>query len=297
MQLTIGTWNCFGMAQSAFDAIMATRAPYGERLLHDDIPRELGDAHLVCIQELLSRDAERLFARLGDQRVHDRNGFCFRTGTVRGSGLGVAARGVEIVESTLERFAAKQVGWDRLARKGTLHVRVRVPSGGADGVEVDVLTAHLQAGYDPACSAVRLRQIGELAERISALGSADRPFVVCGDFNVCGLGGQGVEYVRLRAALAGFEDLGAAQDLPTFDPHPERNALAHDTDPGAPHQRIDYLFLRPARGHGTKVRTVKRLLDAPLASAEPPRSARDGKPLKGAWASDHFGLSATIELG
>lgn len=289
--LTIGTWNCFGMAQRALDAITAWRAPYADRLLHDDIPRILGDAHVVCIQELLSRDAERFFTRLGDARVSDTNGFCWRTGTVRGSGLGVASRGVSVKQSWLERFRARQVGWDRLARKGTLHVRVRVGD-----VEVDVLNAHLQSGYDPAATAVRLQQIGELARRVEQLGSPERAFVICGDFNVCGLGGQGVEYIRLREALAGFEDLGAADDLATFDPHPERNALAHDIDPEAPHQRIDYVLLRPPRGRACRVSKVRRLLDRPLIAAEPPRSARDGRPLRDAWASDHFGVAATLEF-
>lgn len=64
---------------------------------------------------------------------------------MRGSGLGVASRGVSVKQSWLERFRARQVGWDRLARKGTLHVRVRVGD-----VEVDALNAHLQSGYDPA---------------------------------------------------------------------------------------------------------------------------------------------------
>jgi endonuclease/exonuclease/phosphatase family metal-dependent hydrolase len=305
-ELVVGTWNCFGMAQGAIDAITAWRAPYGERLLHDDIPRILAEAHVVCVQELMSRDAERLFARLGDVRVRDENGFCFRTGTMRGSGLGIAARGVSMKPSKLERFTAKQVGWDRLARKGTLHVRVTLDASHAshapdaphtgDPLEVDVLTAHLQSGYEPAASAVRLAQIGELAQRVAALGSADRPFVVCGDFNVCGLGGQGIEYVRLREALAGFEDLGAEGDLATFDPHPDSNSLAHDNDPEAPRQRIDYIFLRPARSRTCRVRKVTRLLDGPMPGAATPLSTRDGRPLPSTFASDHFGLAATLEV-
>jgi endonuclease/exonuclease/phosphatase family metal-dependent hydrolase len=290
--LVVGTWNCFGMAQGAIDAITAWRAPYGERLLHDDIPRILAEAHVVCVQELMSRDAERLFARLGDVRVRDENGVCFRTGTMRGSGLGIAARGVSMKPSTLERFTAKQVGWDRLARKGTLHVRVTLEAG----VEVDVLTAHLQSGYEPAASAVRLAQIGELAQRVTALGHADRPFVICGDFNVCGLGGQGIEYVRLREALAGFEDLGAEGDLATFDPHPDSNSLAHDNDPEAPRQRIDYIFLRPGRARACRVRKVTRLLDGPMPGAATPLSTRHGRPLPSTFASDHFGLAATLEV-
>ncbi len=290
-ELVVGTWNCFGQAQSAIDAL-AFRAPYGDRLLHEELPRTLAEAHVVCVQELFSRDAERFFGRLGDRRVRDDNAPSLRSATLRGSGLGVAARGVSLSSPTIERFSGAQVGWDRLARKGTMHVRVAL-----DGLEIDVLTAHLQAGWDAAASKVRLQQIGELARRVRQHGSPDRPFVLCGDFNVCGLGGNGVEYVALRGALAGFEDLGAAEDLATFDPHPDRNTLAHDNEPELPRMRLDYVFFRPARGLPFRVRKLARLFDRPIEGITALRSMRHGRPLARAFASDHFGLAATIELG
>jgi endonuclease/exonuclease/phosphatase family metal-dependent hydrolase len=147
---------------------------------------------------------------------------------------------------------------------------------------------HLQAGYDAQAIAVRTRQIGELARRVQQLGSDQRLFLVCGDFNVSGLGGKGEAYTQLRRALPGFQDLGAAADLPTFDPHPQRNFLAHRQEPAAPCQRLDYIFLRPpgAAAVQVEISAVSRILDGPLASAE-----KD--PL---FASDHFGLAATLRI-
>jgi endonuclease/exonuclease/phosphatase family metal-dependent hydrolase len=282
-ELSIATWNCFGMAQTALDAITASRAPHGARFRSDQVKRTLDSPHLVCVQELMSREAETFFDALGAARVRDPNGTrLWPPVTVRGSGLGIAGR-VPFGTHTSEIFASPGAGWDRLARKGTLHVRVSL-----DGLEIDIVNVHLQAGYDPQAIAIRTRQIGELARRVEQLGSDQRLFLVCGDFNVCGLGGKGEAYTELRRALPGFEDLGAAQDLPTFDPHPERNPLAHRHEPAAPCQRLDYIFLRVARAANLQVEIsgVSRILDGPIDSG-------GGDPL---YASDHFGLAATLRI-
>jgi hypothetical protein len=99
----------------------------------------------------------------------------------------------------------------------------------------------------------------------------------------------GAEYRSLTAALSGFEDLGAVADLPTFDPHPQANALARAFDPGGRAQRIDYIFFRPARGTvELNCNKLETFLDKPLA----PSMHRH---LATAWASDHYGLSATFQ--
>lgn len=281
-ELSIATWNCFGMAQTALDAILATRAPHGARFRNGQVRQTLDGPHLVCVQELLSREAESFFDGLGASRVRDPNDTRLWPVTVRGSGLGIAGR-LPFGAHTSEIFASPSAGWDRLARKGTMHVRVFL-----DGLEIDIVNVHLQAGYDAQAVAIRTRQIGELARRIEQLGSDQRLFLVCGDFNVCGLGGKGPAYTELRTALAGFQDLGAAEDLPTFDPHPERNLLAHRHEPSAPCQRLDYIFLRvpPAANLQVEIGPVTRILDRPLAS-------EGGDPL---YASDHFGLAATLRI-
>jgi endonuclease/exonuclease/phosphatase family metal-dependent hydrolase len=281
-ELSIGTWNCFGMAQGAFDAITAGRAPHGARLRSDEVRRALDGPHLVCIQEVMSRDAEVFFDGLGVERVRDANGPRFRPITMRGSGLGIAGR-LPLGGHTNQIFDSPRSGWDRLARKGTLHARVCL-----DGLEVDVLNVHLQAGYGAEPIAIRSQQIGELARRVTQLGSDKRIFVVCGDFNVCGLGAKGAAYTDLRRALPGFDDLGATEDLPTFDPRPERNTLARLSEPASPCQRVDYIFLRAPRANGLAVNVLRlsRILDRPLDRA-------GSAPM---YASDHFGLVATLQI-
>lgn len=273
----IATWNCFGQGQGFVDALTANRAPYRERLSHDHVTTTLANANVVCIQEVLSKDAETFFDGLGTVRVRDENGAQLASATLRGSGLGIASRHT-LSSHRLSPFGGPRTGWDRLARKGTLHARVDV-----DGVEIDVLTGHLQSGYDVAATRARTFQIEELGRRVAELGSDDRAFVVAGDFNVCGLGRDQREYETLRRALPGFEDLGAAEDLPTFDPHPERNSLAHEHEPGSRPQRIDYLFMRPPRrGARVRPRSVTRIFDRPIGAR--------------AFASDHFGLAATLDI-
>lgn len=281
-ELSIGTWNCFGMAQGAFDAITADRAPHRERLRHDEVRRTLDAPHVVCIQEVMSRDAETFFDALGTERVRDRNGPRLWPLTMRGSGLGIAGR-LPLGGHTLEIFESRRSGWDRLARKGTLHARIRL-----DGLELDVINVHLQAGYDARAVAIRAAQIAELARRVEQLGSDQRIFIVCGDFNVCGLGARGAAYTLLRQALAGFDDVGAADDLPTYDPHPERNGLAHLLEPASPCQRLDYIFVRAPRGAAPRVtiRHVARILDRPLQPGG----------VVPMFASDHFGLLALLEI-
>jgi len=282
--LSIATWNCFGMAQRAFDALTAARAPHGERFRDREVAAAFEVAQIVCVQEILSRDAESFFDALGHARVRDENRLRLRPLSLRGSGLGIASH-FSIETSGHHCFTRRGAGWDRFARKGTLYARVS-----CDGSAVDVLNVHLQSGYDPSHAAIRTEQLADVARRIEELGSRDRWFVVCGDFNVCGLGARSADYARLRETLGGFEDLGARDDLPTFDPHPERNCLAHYMEPESPCQRLDYIFVRPPTNTSVRVQSVMRVLDRPLSGTRPPPR------MSGAFASDHFALMATIEL-
>ena len=270
------------MAQTALDAITAGPAPHGARLRNHQVRSALDGPHLICVQEVMSREAESFFDQLGAERVRDPNGPRLRPVTMRGSGLGIAGR-LPFRHRTSQIFESPRAGWDRLARKGTLHVRVHL-----EGLELDIINVHLQAGYEPQAVAIRTQQIGELARRVELLGHENRVFIICGDFNVCGLGGNGAHYTQLRRALPGFDDLGAREDLPTYDPHPERNHLAHLQEPASPSQRLDYIFLRPpsARDVTVEVQEVSRILDRPLEESGP-------APM---YASDHFGLVATVAI-
>lgn len=289
VQLRIGTWNCFGMGQG-LDAVMHLRAPFGHRLEDADVLSACAAPDVLCVQEILSRQAQRFFDSVGGDRfvarVRDDNRVRLFDGSVRGTGLGVGARAA-MKRSLLRNFAGRRLGWDRLARKGALYAELALD----DARSIDVVTVHLQAGYDEGAARVRSAQLAELRRLVDEIGSHERAFVVCGDFNIDGLAGaRGGEYQTLAAALGDFVDVGAEHDLPTYHPHPEGNALAHAFEPNARDQRIDYIFLRPpARGGAARCIHVERILDRPLVST---RFAGD----RAGWASDHYGLCATIDL-
>lgn len=285
--LRIGTWNCFGMGQG-LDAVMHLRAPFGHRFDDADVFTVCASPDVLCVQEILSRQAQRFFDALGAKhfaaRFRDDNRIRLFDGSVRGTGLGLGAR-TALARTVLRNFGGRRLGWDRLARKGALYAELALEGGGS----IDVVTAHLQAGYDEDAARVRAAQLVELRRLIDETGSPARPFVVCGDFNIDGLGAsRGAEYDTLRTALDGFVDLAEADDLPTYHPHPEGNGLAHAFEPDAHDQRIDYIFVRtPARG-AVRCRKIARFLDRPLVST------MFGE--KAGWASDHYGLCADLEI-
>lgn len=273
----IGTWNCFGQGQG-FDALLALRAPHDHRFEDEAVLKGCCEVDVLCMQEILSRAAQRLFDKLDAQHFVSR----FRDdnrprldASMRGCGLGIAAR-YPLESTTIRTFKSERVGWDRLARKGILYTRVKID----ERHHIDLANVHLQAGYDPAAHRVRLVQLGHLRDVIHEVGSPDRPFVVCGDFNICGLASarDASGYAELTAALEGFVDLGAAADEPTLHPHPEGNALAYSFEPDAAAQRVDYIFLRGTKG--AQCTSVRRFFDRQIPSG---------------WASDHYGLCATLD--
>jgi endonuclease/exonuclease/phosphatase family metal-dependent hydrolase len=147
------------------------------------------------------------------------------------------------------------------------------------------VTTHLQSGYGPSAASVRARQLIELRELVDAAGSPERPFVICGDLNICGLSESRVagEYQRIRDRLHDFEDLGGDDDLPTFHPDPEVNALAHRFEADSPRQRLDYVLFRPDRNASISAERCELVLTAILEGHGPPT-----------WASDHFALRAVF---
>jgi endonuclease/exonuclease/phosphatase family metal-dependent hydrolase len=297
MRFRVITWNCFGMAQGALDAVLGRRAPAGLRLQDPHILAECLPSDVFCMQEILSRDAEQLFDRMvalsQGASLRDHNRLHLRSRTARGSGLGLWVRG-ELVSPTLHPFSGPATSWDKLARKGALVSRVTL----SRGFEVDVITTHLQAGYEPAAAVARTAQLEQLGRLIAEVSSPDRPLIVAGDFNIDGLAAarSDPEYLLLRRTLEGFEDTGAATDLVTFHPHPEFNSLAHGSDPGGRVQRLDYVFFRPARHGRAPLRSVgvRRILDEPLVAT----TSQDFAGLRSAeaYASDHFGLAVDFEL-
>jgi endonuclease/exonuclease/phosphatase family metal-dependent hydrolase len=277
-QLRIGTWNCFGMGQG-IDAVLHRSAPMGHRFDCSEVQLACCTFDVFCVQEILSRKAQRFFDELDPShyvaRIRDDNRPRLDL-SVRGTGLGISAS-VTFRSTVIRTFAGERVGWDRLARKGAIYTAIEI-----DGVHaMDVVNVHLQAGYDHAAIRVRLKQLEHLRALVADVGTSQRPFVVCGDFNICGLASSrdGREYRGLLGALDGFVDLGADDDLPTLHPHPEGNALAYAFEPRSPTQRVDYVFLRSAGK--ARCTDVKRFFD---------------RPTKSGWPSDHYGLAATIEI-
>lgn len=281
------------MGQSVIDVITHLRAPFGKRFSSPEVIEECAATDILCVQELLSHDSQRFFDNLVRRyfpiALRDNNRFGFLS--MRGSGLGIAAR-----EATAARpmptkrisrflpFRSRGISWDKYARKGALYVQLDY----ADRL-IDVMTVHLQSGNSVAAQLVRAAQLAELAQWIRDFGAPARPFLVCGDFNIQGLGEsrtQG-EYPTLATALSGFTDLGADSDLATYHPHPEGNPLAHAFEIEGDAMRIDYIFMRPPEtGRDFKIAQFRRILDKPLR----------GLSGLAAWASDHYGLSATFEV-
>jgi endonuclease/exonuclease/phosphatase family metal-dependent hydrolase len=204
----------------------------------------------LCTQEIWLADVEEFFDGLPHvHKVRDPNASTFWPPTIGGSGLGVASR-FPIVTSQTRAFGGRKVHAERLARKGMLHARVRV----AEGIEADLVSTHMQAGYTPDAARVREDQLAQLRAFADEVGSPERPLIVCGDFNVCGLSAvRHEEYVNVQKHFHGFEDLFMEEDAPTFRPHPEGNALAFRFEPKAPMQRLDYVLFRPpAPGAGVE---------------------------------------------
>ena len=278
-ELTIQTWNCFGVAQSLRSALTSKGVVDPHRLVHPEVRKSVAEADIVCLQELYLDDAEAFFDGLDQpHKTRDDNRSQWWPFTVGGSGLGVASR-LPFHSRALRPFSRPQVGSERLARKGLLHVRVN-----AGAAEIDLITTHMQSGYDDRARAVRERQLGELRSMVDELGSADRTFVVCGDFNICGLSRSGRrEYAALATMLHDFVDLGAEEDAPTFHPDPEVNSLAHRFEARSPVQRVDYVFFRAARESGPRPVKCQITLSGRLDGYGP-----------STFASDHFGLRATL---
>lgn len=283
------------MGQSVLDVITHFRAPFRRRFLSPEVISECADSDVLCVQELLSRDSQRFFDGLVTKyfpfAVRDNNRFGFIS--LRGSGLGVGTRAAGKQPMVPQRqstarflpFKSRGFSWDRYARKGALYAQLEF-----DGKKVDLMTVHLQAGYCNESRRARASQLAELRHWILELGSPDRNFIICGDFNIQGLAQEREtgEYQNLVTALDGFKDLGAESDLATYHPHPEGNPLAHAFEKQGSAQRLDYIFLRPAQRASEVISSgLRRFFDQPLTSLGEGISS---------WASDHYGLKATFEI-
>jgi len=284
-RVSLKTWNCFGAAQTIRAFLFSKEPPDPRRFELRAIREQVESVDIVCLQELFVPRAEGFFDRLAHPFKHRvPNGSTLWPLTFGGSGLGIASR-FPIVTQTFRTFSPPSVLSERFARKGLLHARIALPGDGAP--QLDVITTHMQSGYDVAAERVRERQIRELRAFADQVGAVDRPLIVCGDLNIDGLlGARDREYATLAQALSGFEDVGASDDRPTFHPHPDVNPLAHRFEAGSPKQRIDYVFYRPAVTDMLRVQGSRLALDAPFHE--------EGAAVT--FASDHFAIRVDLEV-
>lgn len=286
--LRVLCWNAFGAAQSArtFLGWLAfgdrpdfRGAVHAHRFEHEDVAAVCDAAEVVCLQEVWLPEVERfLHARPHPHKVADENHTTLRPLAFGGSGLAVASR--HPIVSTLTRaFAPPHVGAERFARKGMMHARLEVR-----GAEVDVINTHLQSGRSRGAVAVRVAQIEQLRRFAEEVGSASRPLVVCGDFNVDALRPKR-DFEALARAFEGFEDLGAHEGHATFDP--ETNVLARLDGPEALPERLDYVLFRAPKS-GPTVTAGPVSLELRHALASPGREPTN--------ASDHAALRFDLRL-
>jgi endonuclease/exonuclease/phosphatase family metal-dependent hydrolase len=281
-EIQVQTWNCFGAAQNLRSVLAWRGIVDAHRLEHPVVKRSVLEADLVCMQEIFLGEAESFFDGLAHpHKMRDPNERTFWPPTLAGSGLGIASRWPFRAQHR-RPFSRPHAKSERFARKGVLHVRIA--ESDTSHTEIDVLTTHMQSGYDGAARGVRERQLRELRSAVAELGSESRAFLVCGDLNICGLApSRTAEYAALREALPDFIDLGADHDAPTFHPDPEQNELAHRFESTSPKQRVDYILFRPARQGGPRPDSYELTLANRLDGHGP-----------STFASDHFAVRVKL---
>jgi endonuclease/exonuclease/phosphatase family metal-dependent hydrolase len=177
-------------------------------------------------------------------------------------------------------------GPDGFARKGFAIADIELPSGSV----IHVVNTHLQADDanvpGDACRRARAAQIANLSVALKPLLEGGEPVLLCGDFNVAH---DSDEYASLEAAVgAGLSNLAVRAGLSTYDV--ARNDLAAIFHSGGPTRAlIDYIWASARHFGASDVRTI---LDEPcpeVGVAPAPHTARP-------FASDHFGIGATLEL-
>lgn len=278
---TVATWNIFGAAQTLRAMVLRRGGPDSARFTHPALSTFAGTADVLCMQELWVGESVDFFQSLPHAHRHqDSNAPRLRPPTVAGSGLGIASKW-PVVSTRFEPFAPPHVSWEKIGRKGARHAHVRHATD--PRIEFDVITTHMQSGYDASSATVRLRQMQQIRKLVDTEGSTARPLIVCGDFNIDGLKrSRGREYDDFRRVFADCVDLFEDEDRATFDPG--SNELAARFEPHAAAQRLDYILFRAPHGDAAhQIVTGERThaMDLPVAP--------------NLFASDHTALTATLQ--
>lgn len=225
----------------------------------------------LLLAELAAADADVIALQEVEPRLLD---MLLAADWVRaGYTVGTDPRGRDVAECgllLLSRLPVREAGLHMLRpHKGVAAVTVDT-AGGPLVVAATHLTSDHTEGGD-------LRREAELARLAEGLGGIDAGVALLGDFNDGRSGAEG------PAAALGMRDAwndvhGAADDTPTFDP--TANPLAAVGSLTGRSSRLDRILLRPAGARVTR---------AALRGNTPDP--------EGLFASDHYGVEATLEFG
>lgn len=229
---------------------------------------------MVFMQEMFSSRYRKIVRK----HFNDGHGFLgFRLPAIINSGLTTLSR-YPVVKTGFLRFRACG-GWQCLSRKGVQYTRIEI----APGVEVDAYNTHLQ----PYQNSFMLRrvQLAEMRAFMERTSSENRPTILAGDFNIIGESG---EYAHLKSSFYDFVDVWASvkpgEPGYTWDPGVNRYAKP-DYGEQFVNQRLDYLFVRDAKGWKWDVESVGLDFTSPF-------------PFRGKeyFGSDHFAVGAYLRL-
>lgn len=268
MRLRIATLNTWGLPAPLSERPLARMAEIGRRL------KDL-DVDVAAFQELWTRSSRRALreacASSGLEHTWSTHA------NVGGSGLFIVSRH-PIVSTRFEAFGVRGFAeridhGDYYGGKGIARIEVEHPAG-----RFALSTTHLHARYggdvESEYTPQRVAQIVQLA---GALGRAELPSFVVGDFNFTD---RHIEHGVLTG-LTGLRD--TALEIG----QPQATALHQNPYRGAkkPDKRIDYVFARDGRDVHVSARKVVRVLDEIFELGGRPASV-----------SDHAGLLAEVEL-
>ena len=161
-------WNVWLLPPPLSDMIVGSRA--------SQISPLLTDYDIVILNEAFSYKAQLLAKTKYPYRVSLHRRYCF---DFLDSGL-ILLSAHPITKSAMEHFNTRRK-WDRLASKGVIFCRIRLPNG----EEIDVYGTHMQAGHSDAEQHSRDEQARQLAEFVLRhSGEEGRRVVVAGDMNM-----------------------------------------------------------------------------------------------------------------
>jgi endonuclease/exonuclease/phosphatase (EEP) superfamily protein YafD len=166
--ITILLWNVWLLPPPLSDTIVRSRA--------SQISPLLANYDIVILNEAFTHKSRLLSQTTYPYKVNLGRKSCF---DLLDSGI-IILSAHPVVKSEMEHFRTRSK-WDRLASKGIIFCRIRLPSG----KEIDVYGTHMQAGHSNSEQTSRNEQGHQLAEFILRHSGEDgRNVVLAGDMNM-----------------------------------------------------------------------------------------------------------------